>query len=99
MLHSIIQSGLTFEELERAKGQVAGSMVLGQEDTGSRMVRIGKSELVYGEIKSMDEILANVRAVDDAHIAELAREFFDTQPTLAIVGPYKKSAQFESAVA
>ena len=99
VLHSIIQSGLTVEELERAKGQVAGSMVLGQEDTGSRMVRIGKSELVYGEIKSMDEILANVRAVDDAHIAELAREIFDTQPTLAIVGPYKKSAQFKSAVA
>ena len=99
VLHSIVQSGLTIEELERAKGQVAGSMVLGQEDTGSRMVRIGKSELVYGEIKSMDEILANVRAVDDAHIAELAREIFDAQPTLAIVGPYKKSAQFESAVA
>ena len=99
VLHAIVQSGLTVEELERAKGQVAGSMVLGQEDTGSRMVRIGKSELVYGEIKSMDEILANVRAVGDAHIAELAREIFDTQPTLAIVGPYKKSAQFESAVA
>ena len=99
VLHSIVQSGLTIEELERAKGQVAGSMVLGQEDTGSRMVRIGKSELVYGEIKSMDEILANVRAVDDAHIAELAREIFDAQPTLAIVGPYKKSAQFKSAVA
>ena len=58
VLSDLITSGLSDEELERAKGQVAGSMVLGQEDTGSRMVRIGKSELVYGEIKSMDEILS-----------------------------------------
>jgi predicted Zn-dependent peptidase len=99
VLGDVVTSGLTDEELERAKGQVAGSMVLGQEDTGSRMVRIGKSELVYGEIKSMDEILASVRAVDQPHIAQLAKEIFTVQPTLAVVGPYKKSTSFASAVA
>lgn len=99
VLGDVMTTGLSAEELERAKGQVAGSMVLGQEDTGSRMVRIGKSELVYGEIKSMDEILANVRAVDDAAIAELASEIFSAQPTLAIVGPYKSGSKFSAAVA
>jgi len=99
VLGDVVNSGLTDEELERAKGQVAGSMVLGQEDTGSRMVRIGKSELVYGEIKSMDEILASVRAVDQTQIAQLATEIFTAQPTLAVVGPYKKSTSFASAVA
>jgi len=99
VLGDVVTSGLTDEELERAKGQVAGSMVLGQEDTGSRMVRIGKSELVYGEIKSMDEVLASVRAVDQTHIAQLATEIFTAQPTLAVVGPYKKSTSFASAVA
>jgi predicted Zn-dependent peptidase len=98
VLGDLISNGLSLEELERAKGQVAGSMVLGQEDTGSRMVRIGKSELVYGEIKSMDEILASVRAVDSTAIYQLANEIFTVQPTLAIVGPYKKSAKFASAV-
>lgn len=99
VLGDVVNSGLSDEELERAKGQVAGSMVLGQEDTGSRMVRIGKSELVYGEIKSMDEILASVRSVDQDQIAQLASEIFTTQPTLAVVGPYKKSSHFASAVA
>lgn len=99
VLGDVVSSGLTDEELERAKGQVAGSMVLGQEDTGSRMVRIGKSELVYGEIKSMDEILASVRSVDQDQISQLASEIFTTQPTLAVVGPYKKSSHFTSAVA
>ncbi|CAB4551576.1 MAG: insulinase family protein [Actinobacteria bacterium] len=99
VLANVVNSGLSDEELERAKGQVAGSMVLGQEDTGSRMVRIGKSELVYGEIKSMDEILASVRSVDQDQISQLASEIFTTQPTLAVVGPYKKSSHFTSAVA
>ncbi len=99
VLGDVMSSGLSDEELERAKGQVAGSLVLGQEDTGSRMVRIGKSELVYGEIKSMDEILGSVRAVDQSAIAELADEIFTAQPTLAIVGPYKKSEKFAAAVA
>lgn len=99
VLSDLITSGLSDEELERAKGQVAGSMVLGQEDTGSRMVRIGKSELVYGEIKSMDEILSNVRTVNQSAITELAEEIFTAQPTLAIVGPYKQSGKFKSAVA
>ena len=99
VLSDLITSGLSDEELERAKGQVAGSMVLGQEDTGSRMVRIGKSELVYGEIKSMDEILSNVRTVNQSAISELAEEIFTMQPTLAIVGPYKQSGKFKSAVA
>ena len=99
VLADVTSSGLSGEELERAKGQVAGSLVLGQEDTGSRMVRIGKSELVYGEIKSMDEILASVRAVDQRAISELAHEIFTAQPTLAVVGPYKQGTKFASAVA
>lgn len=98
VLGDVMSSGLSEEELERAKGQVAGSMVLGQEDSGSRMVRIGKSELVYGEIKSMDEILASVRAVDQQVIGQLANEIFTAQPALAIVGPYKKSSKFAAAV-
>ncbi len=37
-------------ELERSIGQLSGGLVLGMEDTGSRMGRLGKSELVHGEL-------------------------------------------------
>ena len=46
ILQDVAQYGLTSEEISRAKGAVSGSLVLSQEDTGSRMTRIGKSELV-----------------------------------------------------
>ena len=61
--NEVANNGITNEEIIRAKGAVRGALVLSQEDSGSRMNRIGKSELVYGEIMSFDEILKRVSAV------------------------------------
>ena len=49
VLDDVAAHGLTDEEVARSKGQLRGSLVLGLEDTGSRMSRLGKSELVHGE--------------------------------------------------
>lgn len=87
----VVANGLSEQEVERAKGQVRGSLVLGQEDTGSRMVRIGKSELVYGEIMSMDQVLAEVASVTREGLFAISKELLTQQPTLAVVGPYKRS--------
>ena len=43
VLADVVDNGMTHEEIERAKGAVRGSLVLSQEDSGSRMFRIGKN--------------------------------------------------------
>jgi len=87
-LHLVGTSGLTAEELDRGKGQMRGGLVLGLEDTGSRMSRLGKAELVYGELMTVDEILAAIDAVtiDDVH--EIATVLFGAPQAIAAVGPY-----------
>ena len=95
---SVAQHGLTSEEISRAKGAVTGGLILGQEDTGSRMSRIGKSELVYGEIMSFDEILAKVRSVTPEQVHQLARDLFTAPATLALVGPFRSKAKFEKVI-
>ena len=95
---SVAQHGLTDEEISRAKGAVTGGLILGQEDTGSRMSRIGKSELVYGEIMSFDEILKNVRSVTPEQVHQLARDLFSAPATLALVGPFRSKAKFEKVI-
>ena len=90
--------GLTDEEISRAKGAVTGSLVLGQEDTGSRMTRIGKSELVYGEIMSFDEILKAVRSVTAEEVHQLARDLFTQPATLGVVGPFRSTTKFEKVI-
>ena len=90
--------GLTDEEISRAKGAVTGSLILGQEDTGSRMTRIGKSELVYGEIMSFDEILKAVRSVTAEEVHQLARDLFSQPATLGVVGPFRSTTKFEKVI-
>ena len=97
--HDVAANGLTNEEIKRAKGAVTGALVLSQEDTGSRMSRIGKSELVYGEIMSFDEILRRVDAVTHDEILEIANAILPKPSTLAIVGPFKSATKFEKVIA
>ncbi|NIR39883.1 MAG: insulinase family protein, partial [Actinobacteria bacterium] len=52
---SVVESGLTAEELDRAKGNMKGSLALSMEDTNSRMVRLGRHELTGVEHLTLDE--------------------------------------------
>ena len=62
-------------------------MVLGQEDTGARMSRIGKSELLYGEIPAVDDVLSRIDAVTLDDVQSVARDLLTHTPTLAVIGP------------
>src|SRR5699024_5033567 len=53
-LEDLATSGPAAAELERAKGQLRGGMVLGMEDNASRMSRLGTAEIVRGELTSID---------------------------------------------
>jgi predicted Zn-dependent peptidase len=84
----VATSGLPAEQIAKAKGQVSGGMVLGLEDTGSRMSRIGKTELLTGDLLSIDEVLSRVHAVTADDVATLAAELMAATPSLAVVGPF-----------
>jgi predicted Zn-dependent peptidase len=86
-VHLVGASGLTAEELERGKGQMRGGLVLGLEDTGSRMSRLGKAELVYGELMTVDEILAAIDAVTLDDVLEVAASVYGGPYALAAIGP------------
>jgi predicted Zn-dependent peptidase len=98
ILADVAKNGLTAEEINRAKGSVSGSLVLSQEDTGSRMNRIGKAELVSGKVLSFDEILKEIAAVTPDQIIEIARQSIKVSPTLSIVGPLSSKSKFERLI-
>ena len=98
VLSDVADNGMTHEEIERAKGAVRGSLVLSQEDTGSRMSRIGKNEIVYGQVMDFDDILKAISRVSAEDIREIASEFLMKTPTLALVGPFKNESKFEKVL-
>lgn len=79
---------ITPGELARSIGQLSGGLVLGMEDTGSRMNRLGKAELVQGELLSMSEALERIRSVTAQQVRELAAELASRPRSVVRVGPF-----------
>ncbi len=70
----LAQKSVTQRELDRAKSQAKGGIMLGLESMGSRMMRIGRQELYYGRYYSLDEILELVNGVTVADITKAAAD-------------------------
>jgi predicted Zn-dependent peptidase len=86
-LAKIAQDGIDADELGRGKGQLRGGLVLGLEDSASRMTRLGKSELVDDELLGIDEVLRRIDAVTLDEVRVLAGQLFSQPEILAVVGP------------
>jgi predicted Zn-dependent peptidase len=87
-LDAATRGSLSDAEIERGKGQMRGSIVLGLEDAGSRMTRIGKSEIAYGDILGVDEVIARIDAVTPRAVAEVAADVLGRPRCLTVVGPF-----------
>ena len=98
-IEKVVASGLTNAELDRGKGQMRGSTVLGLEDPSSRMSRLGKSELVHPRLEPVDEILRKIEAVSHDDVREVAALVLAKPKVLAVVGPFGDDADFSAAVA
>jgi predicted Zn-dependent peptidase len=59
-------------ELTRAKENLKGRIVLSMESTSNRMSRLGKSLITDAELLTLDRIIAEIDAVEEADLATLA---------------------------
>jgi predicted Zn-dependent peptidase len=84
----LLATGITREELDRAREAMKGSLVLGLENTSSRMMRLGRSEVSGVEILSIDELVARFEAVTLEDVSRVANETLGGPRTLSIVGPH-----------
>jgi predicted Zn-dependent peptidase len=79
---------ITDRELASAKGHLSGSLALSLESSASRMHRIGRAELMLGEVPSLDEVVARIERVEPDDVARvIERVMGDGARTLAAVGP------------
>jgi predicted Zn-dependent peptidase len=62
------------EELDRAKNQSKGNIVLGLESSSARMSNLARQQMYYGRFTTVDEIIADVDRVTPADIQRLAND-------------------------
>jgi predicted Zn-dependent peptidase len=97
-LDEVAADGLTDEEVRRSKGALRGSLVLGLEDTGSRMSRLGKGELVHAELLTTDELLDRIDAVTVEDVRAVAADVLTRPLSLGVLGPFSDD-DFTEAIA
>lgn len=86
----VADGAVSDRELDAAKGHLKGSLALSLESSSSRMHRLGRSELTLGEIPTLDELVAEVDAVEIDDIARVIERVIATEErTLAVVGPFE----------
>lgn len=75
-------------ELQRAKNQLKGNIILGLESTSSRMNNIARQEIYYGRYYSPKEIMNEIDAITLKQVKELAEQLvYKESFSLTVYGP------------
>ncbi len=86
-LRTLVDRGITDEELDIARGYLTGSYELGLEDTGSRMARNGGLLCTRGQIIGVDEQVQRWLDVDQDAVRHVIERVFSAEPITVTVGP------------
>ncbi len=82
------RDGLQPGELDAAKAQVRGSVIMGLESLTNRMGRLARAELRLGAEEPVERVIAEYEAVTEQDVAEAAGELLDPAlQTLVALGP------------
>jgi predicted Zn-dependent peptidase len=97
-LHDVGAGNIRAGELERAKENMKGRLLLSLESTSARMTRLGKATVTGSEIVAIDETERRIASVSAEDVAALARDFYAPERLSAAgIGPSEK--RFRAAVA
>jgi predicted Zn-dependent peptidase len=88
VLDSVTADGITESECRIATGSLRGGLVLGLEDSGSRMSRLGRSELNYGKHRTIEHTLRQIDQVTVEQVNAVARRLLGQRFGAAVLGPY-----------
>jgi predicted Zn-dependent peptidase len=96
-VRAIAEGRLNDGELDRAKENLRGRLLLSLESTSARMSRLGKALVTNSELPSIDETLARIEAVTDADVSALAGALYAPERLSAAgIGPSER--RFRSAL-
>ena len=87
VIDGVLADGITDEEHAVALGYLEGSMLLGLEDSGSRMSRLGSGLTLRDDVTSVDEHVRRIRAVTPDEVSRVLHRVLDGPRAVAAVGP------------
>ncbi len=92
VITGLLDEGITAEEHHVAAGYLEGSMLLGLEDSGSRMSRLGSGLVARDDVISVDEHVERIRSVTGDQVHAVLRRVLAGPRAVAAVGPFGDGA-------
>jgi predicted Zn-dependent peptidase len=88
-----VLGGVSEAEVALAREHLKGNLTLALESTSSRMMRLGRDELVYGRPVSVEEIEAQIDAVDRGAVERVAATVLSPETRgLCVLGPLAENS-------
>jgi predicted Zn-dependent peptidase len=97
-LERLREDPATADELDRAKENLKGRVVLALESTGARMNRLGSEVLADAPLLPLDEVVERIEAVTREDLAALVGELWAPE-RLSAAGIGREESTFEEALA
>lgn len=87
-LDRIYEAGFSLSELQQAKRQARGNIILGRQSVEAHMNRLASLELLYGRFISDDEVLEQIEQVSMDEMTGLIRTVLNPESrALCLLGP------------
>ncbi len=97
-MRSLCENDLTPVELERAKEFTKGRLRLDLETTNGVAFWLTYQQLLFGEIKSIEDDLLMVDAVTAADVRRVANDVLRGPIQAAVIGPFSRDTGFRAAI-
>jgi len=76
---------ISARQINQAKSQLKGAMMLGLESLSNRMTRLGRLEMHDQEFVSLDEVICEVDRITTKEVQEVAEDLFDQDSFSSVV--------------
>ncbi len=88
-LKELRQEGLNREDIELYKTQAKGEIIIGAEDFENRMNSLAINEMIFGEYRSVDQVICDIDKVNKDSVMESIRSKLDPENNLSffLLGP------------
>lgn len=87
---------LTEEEVVRAKTQIRSSLIMGRESMMTRADQQAKYLIFRDKKLDIEEIIAQIDALNKEKISAVARQIFASKPTMSSLGPLTNLESYEA---
>lgn len=90
----VLNEGVQEREVEQVRSQLKGAMLLALEGTGSRMSRLARSQLYFGRVLPLDEVVRDIDRITTADVNRVARAILPAGSTsVVLLGPRTGAAR------